>query len=156
MDKHRIRWRPDGGIVAPVDREQLTPHRLPPEAKTVHFGDLDAFHLTLIRRSVMVPHKKVISKVWSCITVHAPRIPEPRFSIVREEKNGVKRFWIAVLDNQDEYQKVVDELVGVVERALCDIDYTGFIHEPLDKPFHVTLANNLNGDPFAKNNRAGN
>lgn len=160
QEHHRealISWRIGGGIVAPVGRAQLPPHELPPEAKTVQIDGLDAYHVTLIRRSVMVPHEQVILRVWSWITNHTPRIPEPRFSaetIVTGGEDGAPRFWIAILDNQDEYQTVVDELVGVVDHALRSVGCVDFIHKPLDKPFHVTLANNLYGDPFASRNRA--
>ncbi len=146
-----ISWRPGGGIVVPVGWEQLLPHELPPEAKSVHFDGQDAYHVTLIRRSVMVPHEQVIPRVWLWITEHAPQIPEPRFSTdikMTGGEGGAPRYWIALLDNQEEYQMVVNELVDVVERALRRIGYAGFIHEPLNKRFHVTLANDREGDPF--------
>ncbi|HIF58420.1 MAG TPA: bifunctional (p)ppGpp synthetase/guanosine-3',5'-bis(diphosphate) 3'-pyrophosphohydrolase [Rhodospirillales bacterium] len=155
----QINWVSGGGIVLPVERTQLPPHNeLPPEATTVHFDGVDAYHVTLIRKSVMLPHEQAMlrSEVWSWISDHAPQIPEPIFSGDIELKggeNGETQRWFTLLDNQDEYQKVVDKLVGVVERALYHESIANFIHKPLDHNFHVTLANDKGGDPLAGNNR---
>lgn len=147
----QLHWRPDGGIVAIVPENTLPEYVLPSEATRIQLDGKPAFHVTLIARRVMQPYKDAMTTLWPAIADAAPEPPVARLSpelkkAFEEEKQ--KTSWYVNVINADAYREYLRRLVDLIDHKLQNAGYPRFINPELDRPFHLTVANDRGGDPM--------
>ena len=146
----QLHWRPGAGIVASVPEDTLPEYMLPSEATRIQVDGKPAFHVTLIARRVMEPYQDAMKTLWPTIAGDAPEAPvaqlSPELKKACDEKKG-KTSWYVDVINANAYREYLRVLVDLIDRKLQNAGYPRFINPEMDRPFHLTVANDKGGDP---------
>ena len=147
----QLNWRPGGGIVAFVPEDTLPEYDLPPEATRIQLDGKPAFHVTLIGRRVMEPYKDAMTTSWPAIAAAAREPPVAQLSSELKKacnKEKQKTSWFVDVINADAYRNYLRDLVALIDHNLQTAGYGPFINPVMDRPFHMTVANDRGGDPM--------
>ena len=89
--------------------------------------------------------------LWPAIAAVAPEPPDAQLSpaldnAVNAEKQ--KMSWFVKVINADAYREFLRDLVALIDRKMQTAGYPPFVNPMMDRPFHVTVANDQGGDPM--------
>ena len=99
----------------------------------------------------MEPYKEEMKTLWPAIAAAAPEPPVAQLSpelkkACDEEKQ--KTSWFVDVINADAYSEYLCDLVELIDHHLQTAGYRPFINPEMDRPFHLTVANDKGGHPM--------
>jgi hypothetical protein len=136
-------WVPGGGVVLAVHPVRQD-WQLPADAI-----QLPSFHVTLIGRKPFREQQDMMAKIWEAVRTSLPLPPEPELeTAVNQAIKDDRKTWFLPIINQDEFRSYVEKLTRILDDAFSRLIGHDLTHLETDRYFHVSIANNQNGDPF--------
>ncbi len=99
----------------------------------------------------MEPYKDAMTTLWPAIAADAPEPPVAQLSpelIKAFDEEKQKTSWFVEVINADAYREYLRVLVALIDHTLQTAGYRPFINPMMDRPFHLTVANDKGGDPM--------
>jgi hypothetical protein len=146
-----LNWTPDAGIVAPVHPNLIPYFNLPDEATPIQIGGKPAYHVTLIKRRALEHCGAAMAEVWPGILADLPAVPvaQPCDKLIKaKDPVSGTLAWIVELHNADAYEALRKELTDRLEQAFEAAGHPGLQLGANPVRWHITVANNRDGDPF--------
>jgi len=136
-------WVPDGGVVLDVHSASQG-CQLPSDATP-----LPSFHVTLLGRRVFLDQQEAMARVWESARPTLPVPPQAEFdAAIHEAVDENRKTWFLHVVNQIAFRSYVRELTKILDGAFSRLRGTRFTNSETDRYFHMSIANNLGGDPM--------